>query len=348
MDARSLFVFAAAAALASAQTSLVVPGSHQAVDGTASSNVPFGRSTAVRLQSIYDPMLLPRAVTITALQFRLDGDQTAASKLVDCEIRMSTCPLALVDFAADFASNRGTDEVVVLPRQNLQLAAQTTVASPSPFLAPIALAVPFHYDPANGPLAIEVVVFGQPPGAYSLDVTFACDSPEVAIGPAACAPSQGLSLRVESATTQVMWGRPWLARTLDAPPGSLCVLGLGSTDTGNWNGGPLPLPLTSLGAPGCVVAIDVSSTWFAVAQADGTATFAFNVPNLPALIGYWVHFQGGVFHSQLNALGFVTSQAKKVQVCGFEPVGRLWSNGTTATVGSREIGTAPVLRLSIQ
>lgn len=340
-----LFALAAGAA---AQTQIVLPQSHAAREGTGFTNVPFGRSIATRMQGIYDSSLFAAPVTIIAIAFRLDGDQVAAPKLVDCEIRMSTAPRALVDLAADFASNRGADEVVVLPQQNVQLPGTSTVATPSPFQASIPLTVPFHYDPQNGPLLVEIAVFGQPPGAYNLDTTFVCDSPEVAVGPAGCATSPALPLRVESATTQVMWGRPWLARTLDAPVGSLAVLALGATDVGFWNGAPLPVSLTPAGAPGCVVAIDVASTWFQATAADGTATFAFTVPNQPSLVGFWVYFQAGVFDPARNALGFATSQAKKVQVCGFEPVGRLWSNGTTATLGTRELGTAPVLQVTVQ
>ena len=30
---------------------------------------------------------------------------------------------------------------------------------------------------------VEIVVFAQPPGSYSLDATYVCDSPEAAFGP---------------------------------------------------------------------------------------------------------------------------------------------------------------------
>ena len=85
-----------------------------------------------------------------------------------------------------------------------------------------------------------------------------------------------------------------------------------------------------------------------IAANDGTATFPFVVPNAPGLLGVWIRYQGGALDLAANQLGLVTSQARKVQVCGWEPVGRLWSNGVTATFGTREIGLSAVVRLTVQ
>jgi hypothetical protein len=347
--ARRLSAFLAVLASAAAQAPLVLPTSHAAYEGTTWTNIPFGRSTPVRVQAVYDAMLFPGGPhTLAAIAFRLDGDTPAASKQVDCEIRMSTAALPLVATSATFAQNRGADEVVVLPRQLVTLPAHSVLASPSPFLPAIALPVPFAYDPAAGALLVEIVVFGQGPGSYALDATFVCDSPEVLVGPPACAPLQGQPLQLQSATTQVMWGRPWLVRALDAAPGALVVLALGATDTGTWNGAPLPVDLAPAGAPSCFVSIDIVDTFFQVALGDGTATFAFAVPNDPGLVGQWVRFQAATVGSGLNGLGVVTSQARKVQVCGFEPVARVWAGDLAALAGSREIGTAPVVQLTVQ
>jgi hypothetical protein len=341
----SLLVFAAALA---AQSSVVLPASHAAAEGSSSSNVPFGRSSPVRVQTYYDAMLFAGPVTITAVALRLDGGSTAAGKQVDCEIRMSTSPRPLVLLDPDFALNRGGDEAVVLPQQLLTLPAGGAAATPNAFLPPIPLAVPFAYDPQVGGLLLEIVVHAQPPGTYPLDVTWVCASPDLAVGPAAC-PQPGASpLRVESATTQVIWGRPWVARVLDAPPGAFVVFGLGTIDSGPWAGFVLPQDLTALGAPGCFLSIDLAGTWFQIAAGDGSAVFPFNIPNSPWLVGLWLRFQGGAFNAQANALGVVTSQARKVQVCGFEPVGRVWATSTGAAHGTREIGVAPVVELVVQ
>lgn len=336
------------AVVAPAQSPLVAPASHASSEGTSSTNVPFGRSTPVRVQYAYDAMLFAAPVVITALQFRLDGGASAASKVVDCEILMSTLAVPLVAVSATFATNRGADETVVFPRQLLTLPAQVATGTPSQFLPSIPLSTPFAYDPANGGLLIEIVVHGQPPGAYSLDVTYVCDSPEVGIGPMSCQHSGGVPLRVESATTQVIWGRPWVARVLDAPASSFVFLMAGSQESGPWGGLVLPQDLAGAGAPGCFLSIDLAASWFAVTAVDGTATFPFVLVNDPSTIGDWLRYQALLFDPAANPLGVVTSQAKKVQVCGWEPVARVWSSGVTALLGTREIGVGAVVQLSVQ
>ncbi len=330
------------------QSLLTLPASHTTQEGTSSTNVPFGRSSPVRVQCAYDAMLFTGPSLITQIAFRLDGGGAAAQKTVDCEIRMSTMALSLVGMDPNFALNRGGDETIVLPQQLLTLPAQAANGTPSAFLPPIPLSTPFAYDPANGALLVEIVIFGQPPGVYSLDVTYACDSPDVGIGSNACAQSSGLPLQVQSASTQVMWGRPWIARARDAAPGAIVVLAIGSIDSGPWNGFVLPQSLDNLGAPGCVLGIDVAATWYTLALGDGTAQFPFSLANSPQVIGEWIRFQAATLDPAANALGVVTSQAKKVQVCGWEPVARVWASGATPTLGTKEIGLAPVLQLTVQ
>jgi hypothetical protein len=264
------------------------------------------------------------------------------------EIAMTTMPLPLVGLGADFAGNRGTDFRIVLPRQLLTLPAASTTATPQPFLPPIVLASPFTYDPARGPLLIEIVVHGQPPGGYTLDATWVCDSPQALFGPPACTPAVGLPLRVESVTTQLLWGRPWTVRTFDGQPGALVTLVLGTRESGSYNGWTLPFDLLPLGAPGCHLSTDVAAAFFSTVLGDGTATFLFPIPNEPSFVGAWLRYQAGAVVPGANALGVITSQAKKVQICGYEPVARVWSSGLTATAGVREIGVAPVIEITWQ
>ncbi|MCA8950283.1 MAG: hypothetical protein KDE27_12330 [Planctomycetes bacterium] len=334
--------------LAAAQSQLVLPASHAAREGTGTTNLPFGRGTPTRVQSLYDRLLFQAPVTITALAFRVDGGATATSKLVDCEIHMSTRPGSLLTFSVDFAQNRGADETIVLPRQVLTLPADTAAAMPNAFLPAIPLATPFAYDPQNGALVVEVIVHGQPPGTYPLDVTYVCNSPEIAIGPAGCPQPSTLPLRVQSSTTSVIWGRPWIASILDAEPGAFVAFTLGTQESGPWNGFVLPQELSAIGAPGCWMSIDIGTSLFAIAAADGSAQFPFLIPNNPAFVGAWLLYQAAAVNLPANTLGIVTSQAQKVQVCGWEPVGRVWSSGTTATIGTRELGVAPVIELTVQ
>lgn len=331
-----------------AQGLVPVPASHAGIEGSGNTNIPFGRSTPTRVQYAYDAALFTGPVTITGVQLRLDGGTGAASKVVDCEMQLSTMPAPLLAFAVDFAMNRGADVTTVLPRQMLTLPAAAAGASPAAFLPTIPFSQPFAYDPQNGGLVLEIVVHGQPPGAYSIDVTWVCDSADVAVGPASCLGSGGQALHVASATTQVMWGRPWVARVDDAEPGAIVLLVLGQIETGPWAGLMLPQNLNVVGAPGCWLSIDIAGSWFSLAGGDGSALFPFVVPNTPTALGEWIRFQAGALDPAANSLGLVTSQAKKIQVCGWEPVARLWSNGVTAAFGTREIGMSAVVRFATQ
>ncbi|MBL8736135.1 MAG: hypothetical protein JNL12_06885 [Planctomycetes bacterium] len=331
-----------------AQTPLPVPGSHAALEGSSSTNVPFGRSVPTRVQYVYDGSLFAGPVTITEVAFRLDGASGAAAKLVDCEMSMSTSPLSLLQLSVDFASNRGANATVVLARQLLTLPAQASAAVPNAFLPPIPLTTPFSYDPAQGPLVLEVVVFGQPPGTYSLDVTYVCTSPMVEFGSSACIGSTGSAVRVESVTTQVMWGRPWILRTLDAPPNSVALLAFGTTETGIWDGFLLPYEMSPIGAAGCHLLIDAPAILSTLSDSGGTATFPLALPSVPALQGLWIYYQGGALDLLANPLGLVTSRAHRAQVCGWEPVARVWSNGISAAIGTREIGLSAVVQFTVQ
>lgn len=344
----SLLLGSAALGPLGAQGLQVVPASHAAREGTGTTNLPFGRSTPVRVQCAYDRRLFAQPVTITGMALRLDGGSSAAAKQVDAELRLSTAAVALLGIGPAFAGNRGVDEVVVVPRQIWSLPAQNVGAVPNPFLPTVPFAVPFVYDPARGPLLLEFVVFGQPPGAYPLDITYVCDSPEVAIGPTSCPVPGAGPLQVLSATTQVMWGRPWAAEIQGAPPLALTTLALGTQESGVWQGFTLPADLGGIGAPGCVLAIDLAASLFASAGGDGRAAFQFQIPNDPGLVGYWIRFQGAALVPNANQLGVVTSQGRKVVVCGFEPVVRVWAAGLATSTGVVETGVAPVLQLVVQ
>ena len=59
-----------------------------------------------------------------------------------------------------------------------------------------------------------------------------------------------------------------------------------------------------------------------------------------------MRFQAGGFDAAANSLGLVTSQAQKVQICGWEPVGRVWSEGVSSASGAVELGLAAVVQFT--
>ena len=64
------------------------------------------------------------------------------------------------------------------------------------------------------------------------------------------------------------------------------------------------------------------------------------------LLGAAVDVQGVAQDTRANALGLVSSQARRIRVCGWESVSRVFANGLSSTVGVRELGVAPVMQLT--
>jgi hypothetical protein len=336
------------AGAAAAQTTFVLPPSHAAREGSSFTNVPLGRSTAMRTQLAYDGALFPRAGLIESLALRVDGGQTAAAKQVEIGVRACTGPISVLALQATFAQNVGADDREVFARRVLALPAHTSPQTPNPFTVLIPFDVPFPYDPRNGAVVFDVTVFDQPPGAYPLDLTYVCDSPLQRYGPAGCGPAGALPLQVNAMTTQIMWGQTFDLAVNQARPNSVAGLFLGSIEQGSWAGITLPFDLGVAGAPGCHLSIDMLFTTFARANASGIATFPFTIPGRPELVGTMIRFQGFDVDPAANALGVTTSQPGKVTVCGWERVGRVWASGLAATVGTREVGLAPPVAIGLR
>ena len=72
--------------------------------------------------------------------------------------------------------------------------------------------------------------------------------------------------------------------------------------------GPLPIDLGPLGAPGCFVRTTVDATVL-VAGSNGTATFAFSIPNNTTLLGIQLFSQAFVLDPATNAMALTTSDA---------------------------------------
>jgi hypothetical protein len=75
-----------------------------------------------------------------------------------------------------------------------------------------------------------------------------------------------------------------------------------------WNSAPLPLDLTSLGAPGCKLAASLQ-IMLPSGSLNGMAAWTIPIPNDPMLIGAVAYFQGLSVDASANALGLTLSNA---------------------------------------
>lgn len=323
----------------------VLPPALASTWAAGATHVPFGRVTSMRLQAAYDGSnLASPSARFTALGLRVDEALGFAGKRVELELLASTMPGGVGRLQPTFEWNRGADVAVVIPRRTVDLPA-VAATDPHDFAVRLPLEHAFTWQRAAGSLLLEFVVHAQEPGGYALDSTWLSTGVHEAYGPAGCGAAGRPVLDADSLTTRPSWGRELVLCVRHAAAGAPTGLFFGLTEQGEWNGVPIPLELAPYGAPGCHLSIDVLSAALQPADATGSALFSMFVPSNPLLRGALVRFQGFSIEPGVNALGAITSRPYRVEIAGWEAVGRVFAAGADAEVGVREIGVAPVVQL---
>ena len=88
----------------------------------------------------------------------------------------------------------------------------------------------------------------------------------------------------------------------DAP----VVVAFGASNT-KWNGIPLPLDMTVMGAPNCSLLVSLDIFVFQKSDSRGRATVALPIPNDSKLVGLPFHCQWAITDSSANQLGTILS-----------------------------------------
>lgn len=106
-----------------------------------------------------------------------------------------------------------------------------------------------------------------------------------------CATTFGAQLE---AVTQPYLGLPFTQQIVNAEPTSVIGLVIFGGSSQVFGGLPLPLELSSIGAPGCFLnaSLDVVNT---VLLTNGAGATTWNIPNLPSAVGFAFVTQGAVF-----------------------------------------------------
>lgn len=103
-----------------------------------------------------------------------------------------------------------------------------------------------------------------------------------------------------------------LSVTLNNLPSSAAIMLTGFSNTGSIFG-PLPLSTTPYGAPGCFARVSTEATLF-VFGSSNSATWNFNIPNNPGMVGIQMYNQALVLDPGFNALGAVLSDATGMMI----------------------------------
>ena len=121
-----------------------------------------------------------------------------------------------------------------------------------------------------------------------------------------CLGSAGVPALVGGLPAKLGW--PCTADITNLPassPFAFLAVGLSRTQ---WALGSLPMLLTNFGMPGCRTYTSLDQLLF-VPATGGTATWAWDVPNQPGLVGQALYLQGVSWDPGVNALGLTVSNA---------------------------------------
>jgi hypothetical protein len=333
-SSRSVLVTLLAAACPAAAQSLSIPKDLQAIEANSDHATP-SRYAPSRSQTKYADAVLPwpgRPMTINGVALRRDGGDPRSFVLhgYDLELGMSSTGVKPPEASdtSSYKANHGTDFSVAFQRKVLVFPAE-----PAPSPAPAAFRVRLPFDApfvlADRHLLVEVTAFGtrnqdQLWLADAQEVTgagnpvgrhrnFGTGCPAVFVG-GASATYPG------SVVPLVIWSDTFAPRTQTYAG----IVFIGNRTTHFAPGVPLPIDLTSAGAPGC----NLLSNWIlGLAAATDTTSVTSRmsidigrIPPDPALGGIKVFVQHMLRDATFNALGTRWSDGTEIEIgAGFRP-----------------------------
>lgn len=127
---------------------------------------------------------------------------------------------------------------------------------------------------------------------------------------AGCAGSVGVPSNTASAPPRLGTNATITFGNLPAPEMAIAIFGLSNTTSAF---GPLPLSLSSFGAPGCSARVSAEATVFLLGSGNA-ASLVMGTPNDPGLMGFSYFTQALVLDPQANAMGASISDAAQAVV----------------------------------
>ena len=131
---------------------------------------------------------------------------------------------------------------------------------------------------------------------------------------AGCAGSNGTPLHTATGTPSIAGTMQYAVA--NAPPATLAIIDFGFSNT-MWNGAPLPVNLSVVGAPGCWQRIDPRLLFTSVTLANGATTYSVTFANNPSLIGAELFSQWAIYDPMANSFGFTVSNAMRTVLGGW-------------------------------
>ena len=337
-------------ATATAQTSAFFPPEYERAFGRGSTSLLGSNST--RTQLVYAQPFSP-GTTVLGIRFRSTTQVLdRAAFTADMEIRCSSGPLAPGALSTTFASNVGSDEVVVLPQQIVNIPAMPANRGTGQ-MAEVLFPTPFVFGTnGNTNLVVDVLVFSRSSGAsWSTDRAFASTNGRAANHGLGC----GTATISSTSTGGTYVAGSTVNVTLAGAPANSIALLAPTTDMKEFAPGvQLPFDLSLIGmAPGCALLVNPTAGLFGVpTDAAGAATFALPIPATFAQAGLGFQWLYLVPPTATNPLGLEITASRTVwigpEVCTpfYQYVWDLAS--AAATTGNASTNSIPVAELIIQ
>jgi hypothetical protein len=242
------------------------------------------------------------------------GTVDRAAFTADIEIQLSSTPNVPGALSATFANNIGSDMVVALPRQTVNIQAMPANRSTGEF-ARFVFPQPFVFGTNNNTnLVVDLFVYGRSTGAsWSTDRAFAATSGRVANAGIGCGAA---TISSTSAGGTYVAGST-LSVTLAAAPASTLALLLPSFDMKEFTPGvPLPFDLGLIGAAaGCNLLLrPMTSPLPLFTDAAGAASVSATVPMGLSQIGVGWQWLYLVPTSPANPLGLETTANRSMWI----------------------------------
>ncbi|MCA8954278.1 MAG: hypothetical protein KDE27_32520 [Planctomycetes bacterium] len=302
MTTKFLLLFSTlGAAIAPAQNEAIFPDEYEAVaEGPFDSpRVPFARGIS-RVMFVYEAVdiAVPTGNQITRIGFREDGTLTAMDpgRVLQLEIRMGYTTETAATISGTFATQYSGTPVTVFGPAMLTLPNLRDSANPLPngqFFVPFS--TPFQYDPSQGNLLVEYLVYGNNAGGapwnYRLDRAdyYATRN----YGPGGCQHSGGQTPTLTIANMRP--GSNYSTTLASAPQSAFAVL---SIVPGAQLVAPYSLQNLVPGiAPTCTGQIPLVGNLplTGLTSASGAKTWTFAIPNDPSFADFRFASQAAVF-----------------------------------------------------
>lgn len=322
-----------------------IPEVDDSTFGSSVSNYPWNISGQQRVMYQYASSVIAtdRPLFIQHLSWRPNANATIGPVSYTCTVDLSTSAVAVGGMSTTFDTNHGSDRARVF-NGTFSVAYQDTYVDPSHFPVSIKLDQPFYYDPANGPLIVDIRMLDQfgdtsagnghlgsgvsrfvhlsdansnvanwpssgAPQAFGLDLRLSgegCNATSINYG-MACSGSNGTAACVNLGLPTLP--SPDFAVGLhDGPINSVGFLVLGVTQT--------YFPLAVIGAPGCLSLTPGEIGAFGVpTSAAGDASYALPLPGDGSFSGFQFMTQWVSLDLGSNQLGLTYSNAQRHTTC---------------------------------